>query len=72
MFLNLLNGSYLIINLKVSTPNYLNVKNKNYTVTIISYHYVRPIKKSKHPNLKGLSKQILKKQIKFLKKNLKF
>ena len=33
------------------------LKIKNYTVTIISYHYVRPIKKSKHPNLKGLEKR---------------
>ena len=48
------------------------LKIKNYTVTIISYHYVRPIKKSKHPNLKGLEVNDFEKQIKFLKKNLKF
>ncbi len=47
------------------------LKIKNYTVTIISYHYVRPIKKSKHPNLKGLEVNDFEKQIKFLKKKFK-
>ena len=33
------------------------------------YHYVRPIKNSKYPNLKGLEINDFKKQIKWFKKN---
>ena len=33
------------------------------------YHYVREIKKSKYPNLRGLELNQFKKQIKYFKKN---
>ncbi len=36
---------------------------------IITYHYVRPVKKSKYPNLKALELNKFQKQIKILKKN---
>ena len=37
----------------------------NYSINIVMYHYVRPIKKSKYPNIKGLELENFKKQIKF-------
>ncbi len=36
---------------------------------IITYHYVRPLKNSKYPNLKALELNKFKKQINILKKN---
>ena len=39
------------------------------TIYIATYHYVRNIKKSKYPNLKGLEFEEFKKQINFFKKN---
>jgi peptidoglycan/xylan/chitin deacetylase (PgdA/CDA1 family) len=42
------------------------MKNK---ITIIMYHYVRPIKNSLNPNLKGLELDNFIKQLNFLKKN---
>lgn len=41
----------------------------NNSVYMIMYHYVRPIKNSKYPNLKGLEINDFKKQIKWFKKN---
>ena len=45
------------------------VRNRNFTINIIMYHYVREIKKSKYPNLKGLEFIDFKKQIDFFCKN---
>ena len=42
-------------------------KIKNNSVHVIMYHYVREIKKSRYPNLKGLEFSDFKKQIKFFK-----
>ena len=39
------------------------VRNRNFTINIIMYHYVREIQKSKYPNLKGLEFNDFKKQI---------
>lgn len=41
---------------------------KDYTANIVMYHYVRPIKKSKHPNIKGLELNEFHDQINFFKK----
>ena len=45
------------------------IKNNIY---IVMYHYVRNVKKSKYPNLKGLEFTEFKKQISFFKKNFNF
>ena len=45
------------------------IKTTNNNIHIVMYHYVRNIKKSKHPNLKGLEFSNFKKQIVYLKKN---
>ena len=37
----------------------------NYSINIVMYHYVRPIKMSKYPNIKGLEFENFKKQIKY-------
>ena len=37
------------------------------SVNIVAYHYIREIKKSKFPNLKGIEYNLFKKQIKFYK-----
>jgi len=39
------------------------------SLNVITYHYVRKIKKSKYSNLKGLEFSLFKKQINFFKKN---
>ena len=41
-------------------------------INIITYHYVRPIKKSKYPNLKGLEIKKFIKQIESLKNKYNF
>ena len=42
----------------------------DYSINIVMYHYVRPIKGSNHPNIKGLELENFKKQINyFLKKS---
>ena len=41
--------------------------NKN-SINIVAYHYVREIKNSRYPNIKGIEYNIFKKQIKFFKK----
>jgi len=38
-------------------------KIKDFTVNLITYHYVRPIKNSKYPNIKGLDIKEFKNQI---------
>lgn len=38
-------------------------------ITVIMYHYVREIKNSKHPNIKGLELSNFKSQLEYLKKN---
>ena len=45
------------------------IKSFNSNIYIIMYHYVRNIKNSKFPNLKGLEFSDFKKQISFFKKN---
>ena len=45
------------------------VRNKNFTINIIMYHYVREIQKSNYPNLKGLEFNDFKKQINYFCKN---
>ena len=42
---------------------------EDYSINIVMYHYVRPIKGSKHPNIKGLELENFKKQINFFLKN---
>lgn len=41
---------------------------KDYSINIIMYHYVRPIKHSQYPKLKGLELKEFCNQIKFLKR----
>jgi hypothetical protein len=45
------------------------IKTINKNIYIVMYHYVRYIKVSKYPNLKGLEFADFKKQIFFFKKN---
>ena len=45
------------------------IKTVNNNIHIVMYHYVRNIKKSKFPNLKGLEFSDFRKQIIYLKKN---
>lgn len=45
-------------------------KINNSTINVVMYHYVREIKKSKYPNLKGLEFSKFKNQIEFFSKNL--
>ena len=45
------------------------IKTKNKEIYIVMYHYVREIKKSKYPNLKGLEFEEFKKQINYFQKN---
>ena len=42
----------------------------DYSINIVMYHYVRPIKGSNHPNIKGLELENFKKQINYFLKNL--
>jgi peptidoglycan/xylan/chitin deacetylase (PgdA/CDA1 family) len=44
------------------------IKLKNSNIYVVMYHYVRDIKKSKYPNIKGLEFKDFKKQIKFFLK----
>ena len=37
----------------------------DYSINVVMYHYVRPIKNSKYPNIKGLEFEDFKKQIDF-------
>ena len=53
--------------------NYISEKFKRYNFymdyfTTVNYHYVRPIKNSRYPNLKGLEIKEFINQIKYLKK----
>ena len=41
-------------------------------ITAVTYHYVREIKNSKYPNLKGLEYTKFKNQLDYLAKNFKF
>ena len=45
------------------------IKTLKNNIYIVVYHYVREIKKSKNPNLKGLEFSDFKKQIKFFLQN---
>ena len=45
------------------------IKCKNQNIYVIMYHYVREIKKSKYPNLKGLEFKEFKNQINYFKSN---
>ena len=38
------------------------------TLTVVMYHYVRDLKNSKYPALKGLDVQLFEEQILYLKK----
>ena len=42
---------------------------KQYNIGVIAYHYIRPIKKSKYKNLKGMELNEFRKQLDFFKKN---
>ena len=45
------------------------ITTKNYNVYLVMYHYVREIKKSKYPNIKGLEFEDFKKQINYFLNN---
>ena len=45
------------------------IKTKNSNIYIVQYHYVREIKKSKYPNIKGLEFEDFKKQINYFLNN---
>ena len=45
------------------------LKFRDNSINIVAYHYVREIKKSNFPNLKGIELNLFKKQLKFFKKN---
>jgi len=42
---------------------------KQCNIAVIAYHYIRPIKKSKYKNLKGMEIVEFRKQLDFFKKN---
>ena len=44
----------------------------NNETTVVMYHYVRDLKNSRYPNIKGLDIERFKKQIKFFKENYNF
>ena len=46
----------------------MNIFKQNHSINIVAYHYVREIKNSSFPNLKGIEYNLFKKQIKFFKK----
>lgn len=56
-----------IINITTKFMKKLNVK--DFTINVVMYHYVREIKNSKYPNLKGLEFKNFKNQINFFLKN---
>ena len=56
------------MNIKVFTK----FMKKEEKITIVMYHYVRPIKKSKFPRIKGLEFSSFKKQLDYLSKNYIF
>ena len=41
-------------------------------LTVVMYHYVRPLKETRFPGIKGLDLQLFKEQLKFLRKNYNF
>jgi len=41
-------------------------------ITVVMYHYIRPINESRYPGIKGLELQSFKRQLNFLKKNYTF
>lgn len=41
-------------------------------LTIVMYHYVRDLKNSRHPNIKGLQIELFREQVQFLKKHYHF
>lgn len=41
-------------------------------LTIIMYHYIRDLKKSRHPRIKGLDIYLFKEQLEYLKKHYNF
>jgi hypothetical protein len=45
---------------------------KSKKINVIMYHYVRPIKNSKFPKIKGLEVSGFKKQLDYLSKNFQF
>ena len=45
------------------------IRTKNSTISIVMYHYVREVKNSLYPNLKGLEFNNFKNQINFFEKN---
>jgi len=44
----------------------------NSEVTVVMYHYIRDLKNSRYPNIKGMDIKNFKKQIKFFKENYNF
>ena len=45
------------------------LKLQNNTINIVMYHYIRPIKGSKYPSIKGLEVKEFENQINFFLKN---
>lgn len=41
-------------------------------LTIIMYHYIRDLKKSRYPRIKGLDIHLFKEQLEYLKKHYNF
>ena len=44
----------------------------NSEITVVMYHYIRDLKNSRYPNIKGMDIKNFKKQIKFFKENYNF
>ena len=44
---------------------WLRRKKMNSEVTVVMYHYIRDLKNSRYPNIKGMDIKNFKKQIKF-------
>src|SRR5687768_2307037 len=42
------------------------------SVTVVMYHYVRELKKSRFPNIRGLDYKLFKEQIRYMKRHFNF
>ena len=45
---------------------------ENQNLTVVMYHYVRDLKHSRYPSIKGLDVALFKEQVAFLKKHYSF
>lgn len=41
-------------------------------LTVVMYHYVRDLRNSRYPNIKGLQIELFREQVQFLKKHYNF